>query len=87
MWRKKGKILKGGHFQNKKESTGGRVALFMVTITHGKKVIKCCHYNGNIYTKTFANLLKELFPEMFKDQNNIKVRIVLQDRDPSQKNT
>ena len=70
--------------KGKKEGTGGRVARFMVTVVHGKGVIKCHHYNGNINAETFADFVKEHFPEMFKSGNNTKGRLFLQDGDPSQ---
>ena len=58
--------------KGKKEGTGGRVARFMVEIAHGKRFTKCHHYNGNINAETFADFLKEHFPEMFKSGNNTK---------------
>ena len=51
----------------------------MVAIAHGKGVIKCHHYNGNINAETFADFVKEHFPEMFKAGNNNKGRLFLQD--------
>ena len=70
--------------KGKKEGTSGRVARFMVAIAHGKEVIKCNHYNGNINGETFADFLKQHFPEMFKSGNNTKGRLFLQDGNPSQ---
>ena len=70
--------------KGKKEGTGGRVARFMVEIAHEKRFTKCHHYNGNINAETFADFLKEHFPEMFKSGNNTKGRLFLQDGDPSQ---
>ena len=51
----------------------------MVAIAHGKGVIKCHHYNGNINAETFADFVKEHFPEMFTAGNNNKGRLFLQD--------
>ena len=85
MWRKKGKGLKKEYTaKGKKEGTGGSVAQFMVAIAHGKGVIKCHHYSGNINAETFADFVKEHFPEMFKAGNNTKGKLFLQDGEPSQ---
>ena len=85
MWRKKGEGLKKEYTaKGKKEGTGGRVARFVVAIAHGKGVIKCHHYNGNINAETFADVAKEHFPETFKSGNNTKERLFLQDGDSSQ---
>ena len=56
----------------------------MVAIPHGKGVIKCHNYNGNINAETFADFMKENLPEMSKTRNNTKGRLFLQDGDPSQ---
>ena len=49
MWWKRGQGIKREYTaKGKKEVTGGRVARFTVAIAHGKGVIKCHHYNGNI---------------------------------------
>ena len=69
--------------KGKKKGMGGRVTRFMLAIAHGKGVIKCHHYNGNINAEAFADFVKELLPEMFNSGNNTKVRLFLQDGDPS----
>ena len=85
MWRKRGEGLKREYTaKGMKEGTGGRVARFMVAIAHGKGVIKCHHYNGNINAETLAGFVKEHFPEKLKSGNSTKGRLFLQDRDPSQ---
>ena len=85
MWRKKGEGIKREHTaKGKKEGTDGRVAQFVVATALGKGVIKFHHYNGNINAETFADFVKEHFPEMFKARNNTKERLFLQDGDPFQ---
>lgn len=85
MWRKRGEGLKRKYTaKGKKEGTGGRVARFMVAITHGKGVIKCYHYNDHINAEKFADFVREHFPEMFKAGNNSMGKLFLQDGDPSQ---
>ena len=60
------------------------MAKFMVAITHGKGVIECHHYEGNINGETFSQFIRDHFPTMFVRGNNKKGKLFLQDGDPSQ---
>lgn len=84
-WRKRGEGLKRECCaKGKKEGTGGRMAKFMVAIAHGRGVIKCHQYEGNVSGEMFSNFIEKHFPEMFLNGNNCNGKIFLQDGDPSQ---
>ena len=85
MWRKRGEgLTRECLAKGKKEGTGCRMAKFMVAIAHGKGVIKCHHYVGNVNGEMCAEFIREQFPEMFEKGNNLKGKLFLQDGDPSQ---
>ena len=70
--------------KGKKEGTGGSVAKFMVAISHGKGVIGCEQYYGNVSGEFFYQFFQTHFPDWFKRSSNPKSRVVLLDGDPSQ---
>ena len=77
-WRRRGKGLKlNCTAKGRKERTGGEVAKFVVAIAHGKDVIKCQQYEGNINGDMFFKFIDTYFPEMF-------YLVLSQDGDPSQ---
>ena len=51
--------------KGKKEGSGGRVAKFMVGVSHSKGVAKCYQYEGRINGEKFVKFIKEQFPDMF----------------------
>ena len=70
--------------KGKKEGTGGRVANFLVAIAHEKGVLCCEQYMGNITGESFADFVRENFPEMFENSSNPRGKLFLQDGDPRQ---
>ena len=77
MWRKRGEGLNQEcSAKGRKEGSGGRMAKFMVAIAHGKGVIECHHYEGNINGETFSQFIRDHFPTMFVRGNNKKREIV-----------
>ena len=84
-WRKRSQGLKPECCaKGKKEGSGGRVAKFMVAISHRKGIIKCYQYEGRINGEKFVKFIEEHFPDMFLKGNNSKGKVFLQDGDPSQ---
>lgn len=69
--------------KGKKEGVGGRVARFMVAISHGNGVIDAIPYEGSIDGKKFANIVKKNFPSLFQKSGSNST-IFLQDGDSSQ---
>ena len=51
--------------KGKKEGSGGRVAKFMVGVSHSKGVVKCYQYEGRTNGEKFVKFIKEQFPDMF----------------------
>ena len=71
MWRKKGEGLKREYTaKGKKEGSGGKMARFMVAIAHGKGIIKCHRYEGNMNAEKFSEFVRDHFPEMFQLGSN-----------------
>ena len=48
-----------------KEGTGGRMAKFVVVISHGRDVIEYFWYDGNINGVLFSQFVRERFPHIF----------------------
>ena len=70
--------------REKKEGSGGRVANFVVAVAYNKGEICCEQYLGNMNGQLFADFIRENFPQMFEHSTNPKVKLFLQDGDPSQ---
>jgi hypothetical protein len=84
-WKKSGEALRREKTaKGKKEGVGGKMARFMVAIAHGKGVIGCHHYEGNIDGEKFSNMVREYFPDLFSNSANPTRQLFLQDGDPSQ---
>ena len=71
------------------EKEGGKVASGMqyqgfTTIFHGRGVIECFRYEGNINGELFSQFVRDRFPHIFSKENNPKRKLFLQDGDPSQ---
>ena len=67
-----------------KEGSVGRMAKFMVAISHGRNAIECFQYKGNINGELFSQFVRGKFPHFFMKGNNQKGKQFLQDEDPSQ---
>lgn len=84
-WRQRGEGLsRECTAKGRKEGTGGKMAKFMVAIAHGRGVIECYQYEGNVNGEMFSTFIKERFPSIFDKGNNKKGKLFLQDGDPSQ---
>lgn len=84
-WKKRGESLdQHCTAKGKKEGVGGRMARFFVAIAHGRGIIKCHQYAGNVNGQTCANFVREHFPGMFQISANNVDRQFLQDNCPSQ---
>ena len=70
--------------KDKKEGTGGRIAKFMVAISHGRGVVQSFRYEGNINGELFSQFLRDRFPHIFSKGNNEKGELFLQTEEPSQ---
>ena len=71
MWRKPGEHLdRQCTAKGKKEGTGGKTAKFMVAIAHGRGVIKCHPYTGNVCGELCAEFIKNHFTDMFERSPN-----------------
>lgn len=70
--------------KGRKEGNGGQTAKFLVAIAHGKGVIGCHRYEGQINGAMFAKYVTENFEGLFGKSANVKGRLFLQDGDPSQ---
>ena len=85
MWRKKGEgLYQECSTKDKKEGTVGRTTKFMVAISHGRGVIECFPYEGNINGELFSQFVRDRFSNFFSKRNNWKGKLFLQDKDPSQ---
>lgn len=83
-WKKKGESLsKECLAKGKKEGVNGRVAHFMVAISHGRGVTKCLLYN-KLNGEMCADFIRDHFPSMFSESPNPRGKLFLQDGDPSQ---
>ena len=60
------------------------MAHFMAAIAYGKELIAAEQYFGRINADTFSSFVHEHFASMFKICPNPKVKLFLQDGDPSQ---
>jgi len=84
VWRKKSEgLTRGCLVKGSKSGTGGKVAKFMVAISHGKGVLVCERYkkmDGNY----FAYFNDQHFNKMFEQSCQGLSRLWLQDSDPSQ---
>ena len=84
VWRKRSEGLTQGCLaKGSKSGTGGKVAKFMVAITHDKGVLVCERYDkmdGNY----FASFIDQHFNAMFERSCKGLSRLWLQDGDPSQ---
>ena len=84
VWRKRSEGLTQGCLaKGSKSGTGGKVAKFMVAISHGKGVLVCERYeklDGNY----FASFIDQHFNTMFERACKGLSRLWLQDGDPSQ---
>ena len=78
VWRKKSEGLTQGCLaKGRKVGTGGKVAKFMVAISHGKGVLVCDRYY-------FSSFIDQNFNTMFMQSGKGSSRLWLQDGDPSQ---
>ena len=69
--------------KGKKTGSGGKVASFMVGISHGSGVVLCQQYSGRLNGEKFANMIIKDFPKaLSKCGNNSK--LILQDGCPVQ---
>ena len=70
--------------KGKKEGVGGKMARIMVAIAHGKGVVGCQQYTGNITGVMFAEMIRTKFPEWNAKTRDPNVKVFLQDGDPGQ---
>ena len=85
MWRKKREGLhQECSTKDKKEGTVGRMAKFMVVISHGRVMNEFFQYEGNIKRVLFSQFVRDRFPHFFGKGNNLKGKMFLKDKDPSQ---
>ena len=79
MWRKKGEGLHQlCSTKDKKEGPVGRVAKFMVGISHGRGETECFPYEGNINGELFSQFVRDRFSHFFSKGNNRKGKLFLQ---------
>ena len=85
MWRRKGEGLhQECSTKNKKQGTVRRIVKFMVAISHGRGVIECFPYEGNINRELFPQFLRDRFSHFFSKENIRKEKLFLQDEDHSE---
>ena len=60
------------------------MAKFMVAISHGRGVIECFPYEGNINRELFPQFVRDRFSHFFSKENIRKEKLFLQDEDPSE---
>ena len=71
--------------KGRKEGSGGRMANFLVGISHGNGVIICKHYSWKLTGEKFASFVKQCFPLAFEKCGvHVDNGIFLQDGDPRQ---
>ena len=84
-WKKKGESLsRHCTAKGKKEGVGGKMAKFIVAISHGKGVIACEQYTGHMDGEMFSEIIKEHFHDMFLNSANSVRKLFLQGGDPAQ---
>ena len=84
VWRKKSEGLKQGCLaKGSKAGTGGKVAMMMVAISHGKGVLTCERYE-KLDAQYFTSFIDQHFDTMFERSGKGLTRLWLQDGDPSQ---
>jgi transposase len=66
------------------EGTGGRVVHFMCAMAYDKGMILAEQYLGRINGEKFAEIVRRIFPDLFRRSANPLGRLFLQDGDPSQ---
>ena len=69
--------------KGKKEGIVECMARFMVVISHGRGVIQCFPYEGNINGELFSQFVRDRFSNFFTKGNNQNGKLFLQDEDPS----
>ena len=70
--------------KGRKEGVNGTMAKFFVAIAHGKGVVGCTQYSGQMNGIKFAEIVEKNFPKWIKKTVDPTVRVFLQDGDPSQ---
>lgn len=75
-------LVRGCTTKGKKEGSGGKVAKFMVAVTHGKGVIACEPFE-KMNGQYFANFITDHFPTLFNVSDK-DTAVFVQDGDPSQ---
>ena len=65
--------------KGKKEGIVECMAKFMVVISHGRGVIQCFPYEGNINGELFSQFVRDRFSHFFSKGNNRKGKLFLQD--------
>ena len=84
VWRKKSEGLTQGCLaKGRKVGTGGKVAKFMVAISHGKGVLVCDRYE-KMDANYFSPFIDQNFNTMFVQSGKGLSQLWLQDGDPSQ---
>jgi transposase len=76
-------LLRGCTTKGCKEGTGGKVAKFVVSITHGKGVISCEPYDNIMTGAFFAQFVDDHFADIF-DAADKETNLFIQDGDPCQ---
>jgi len=66
------------------EGTGGRVARFMCAMAYKKGMILSHQYMGRMDGECFADMVRNLFPDLFERSASPRGKLFLQDGDPSQ---
>lgn len=84
-WRKRSEGLdENCTAKGKKAGTGGRMAHFMVAISHGHGVVLCHQYQERMSGEKFANIITENFPSIFEKTQQGESKLFLQDGCPVQ---
>ena len=65
--------------KDKEKGTGGRMVKFVVAFFHGRGMIECFRYEGNINEELFLQFVRDRFPHVFSKRNNQKGKLFLQD--------
>jgi hypothetical protein len=85
IWRRPNERLSQGlTAKSAHEGVGGRQAHFMVGIGYSKGVVFCEQYLGRLNGQKFAEFVRTHLPQAFRDGNNPRGKVFLQDGDPSQ---
>ena len=63
--------------KDNKEGTVGCKAKFMVSISHGRGVVKCFQYERNIKGQLFLQFVRDKFPHFFSKGYNQKRKLFL----------